>query len=361
MERRNLLGAAGLVTLGLAGCLDREAEDDVPDDDDEKDDGELRADVPERFVRPVESPGRWLADHFEENHENGELVWVSPDAGIELYLERTRRALSVDTDLTMALSATDVARIVDADVDLLGPLDARLRERAEQIRDRFTLDDPGRRVAAYLGEYVCVLHGEGREPPATLSALADEAADDLVVQDPRRSPLGRAFLHWTVAEFGDEAFDLWERLADGGVTIDESWEVSYERYLDDEDSLLVARASQRPLAALGDLDLDRHQVAYPDDRGYAAPTFAGIFRDAARPALAADFLETVLSAEVQAAVADRAGGVATLTGVPTDSDDEVAGRSPEPSEAVSLPFDTLVEGHEEWLERWAESVGVDVG
>ena len=233
MDRRSLLGAAGLATVGLAGCLDRAEEDDVPDEDEEEDDGELRVDVPERFVRPAESSGRWLADHFDDEHENGEVIWLSPDAGVELYLERARRELPVDADLTMALSATDVARIVDADVDLLAPLDAHLRERAEHIRERFTLDDPGRRVAAYLGEYVCVLHGEDREPPESLDALADEAADELIVQDPRRSPLGRAFLHWTVAEFGDGAFEFWERLADGGVTIDESWEVSYERYLDD--------------------------------------------------------------------------------------------------------------------------------
>ena len=358
MDRRRLLGAGvGLATVGFAGCLDREDEDETPDDEEETDGGELRVVVPERFVRQVEAPGRWLADQFEQEHDD-ELVWVSPEAGVDLYLERARRELPTDADLTMALSATDVARIVDADVGLLGPLGSRLRERAGRVRERFTLDHPRRQVVAYLGEYVCVLHGDDREPPATLAALADEAADDLVVQDPRRSPLGRAFLHWTVAEFGDDAFEFWERLADGGVTIDESWDVSYERYLDGERSLLIALASQRPLAELAELDVDRHQVAYPDDRGYAAPTFAGIFRDATRPELAAEFLETLLSAEGQAAVADRAGGVATLQGVSVASDDEVAGRSPEPPEVASLPFDTLIDGHEAWLERWAESVGV---
>ncbi|WP_290810780.1 ABC transporter substrate-binding protein [Halovivax sp.] len=362
MDRRTALAAlGGLAGATLAGCLEREAEDEPPEEEEENDDeGVLRVVAPEPFVRPEDGPGRWLAERFPEGREDAEITWISPETGLDYFLERARRDVPFGADVYLGLAASDVARAGQATSAVFRPLDRGSLTNDHRPRPRFSLADPHDRALAVLADYTCLLHDADANPPTSFGDLVESTyAETLVVPDARASAVGRSFLHWTVAEFGeDEAFTRWRELRDGGVRVEPTWSDAHDAYLADPDALLAGRASRRVTAGRAGEDPDRHRVAYPDDRGYARPTYVAIFDGTPRRELAHEFVDALLSNEVQAELVERTDRFPSVDPDELDLSDDVTAFADEPIESISLDYGDLVEAQEEWLEAWADAVGV---
>lgn len=359
MDRRTLLAAlGGFAGASLAGCVEREDEDqpaEAPEDDDED---ALRVVVREPFVRPENAPGRWLAERFAEDREDVEITWISPEAGLDYYLQRARYDVPYGADVYLGLDATGVVRAGQATPSVFRPLDRARLDNDRRVR--FTLEDPHDRVLPFLADYACLLHGDDVEPPDSLRDLVEPAyADALIVPDARRSSAGRAFLHWTIAAFGpDEAFVRWRELRANRVRVERDWAAAAEAYRAGEGSLLVGRASRRITAGRTGDDPDRHRVAYPGGSGYAMPAYVGIFDGTPRRELAHGFVDALLSREVQAGLVARTDRFPAVSARFVDLPGAVEAFGDEPAASLSLGYRDLHGAQKEWLDRWAEAVGV---
>ena len=103
---------------------------------------------------------------------------------------------------------------------------ARRRSRSRATAPRAV---PGRRRQRLRQRHDTTWFAErDLDPPATLEDLTDPAYRDLFVAESalRRSP-GLAFLLATVAEYGDDWPDYWERLLDNGALVVDGWEEAY--------------------------------------------------------------------------------------------------------------------------------------
>jgi thiamine transport system substrate-binding protein len=102
------------------------------------------------------------------------------------------------------------------------------------------------------------------------------------------------------------------------------------------------------------VDTSRHQVAFPNDQGYANPEAMATFADSDNQYLARTFMDFALSAEAQAEIAVRNVQFPAVAGVEPGGDfGKYALRPPEP---VTFTYDELAGNVSTWIDDWARQV-----
>jgi thiamine transport system substrate-binding protein len=381
MKRRSVVRAAGAGTLvGVAGCFSREeneSNDEEPDEradeDEEPDepdsDGTLRVATTESVVVGRRAVGEHLREAFEEEFPDAELQWTIPDAGLEHYVQRAYLEAEIDADVYFGLTPPALSR-VDRQLegrDLFREINTDRIDSLDRIRDRLEFGDPRGRVLPTGIRYSCVLYDEDElderdlEPPETLATLIEpEYAESLLVPRPDRSDAGLAFFLWTVDAFGDEdAIAYWRDLEDNGARFTESWTASDDAYAAEERPLSVAYSTDPILAVREGRALERYEIAFLDGTGYQTPIGAGLFEGTDELDLGYDFLNFVLSSDIQAALTEHHLQVPALSSALVDIDEEFEAYAAVPPEPVSIGYDQLSDELQENLEAIEEAIGVD--
>jgi len=319
---------------------------------------------------PSVSPGEWLKDEFE-SRVDAELEWATPDNELNYYIERAASGVAVDADLYVGLTTEDLVRVDDRlDGDLFaerGDVDG-----FDDVRDGLLFDPFDRAVPFDTGYVSLVYDGTAAEAPETFEGLlADEHAGALIAQNPGGSSTGRSFLLHTIHRFGDggvasdgeseavaggdgdpdyDYLDYWAELQANDVRVLGSWEDAYTAWSNGEAPMVVSYSTDQVFAADAGEDLERHQIRFLNDQGYANPEGMAVFADADEPELAREFMSFVLEPEVQGEIAQRnvafpATDTATLP-------DDYAELAQEPAEPVTFTYDELRGSVSEWVDAW---------
>jgi thiamine transport system substrate-binding protein len=143
--------------------------------------------------------------------------------------------------------------------------------------------------------------------PETLDDLADPAYRDLlVVENPATSSPGLAFLAATVARYGDDWIDYWDRLRDNGVLVVDGWETAYTSEFSgaagsDGDRPLVVSYASSPAAEVyfADPPPEQAPTVNLDRTCFRQVEFAGVLRGAANPTGARRLVDFMLSRRFQ--------------------------------------------------------------
>jgi thiamine transport system substrate-binding protein len=203
-----------------------------------------------------------------------------------------------------------------------------------------------------------VYDGTTIEGPETFEALTtDEYEGALLAQNAQTSDPGRAFLLWTVHEYGpDEYLDYWQRLVDNDVRVLDDWQPAYDAFLNGERPMVVSYSTDQ--VYYNDEDqLPRHQVGFLNDQGYANPEAVARFADSDEPELAAEFVEFALGDDAQQNIAvNNVQFPATTT---AELPEEYAQYAHEPPESVTFTYDELAGNVGEWTEAWARQVATN--
>ncbi|WP_339103020.1 thiamine ABC transporter substrate-binding protein [Haloterrigena salinisoli] len=369
MKRRTFLGTVGGGSaLGLAGCLTRDGEGGGDGgnggDGSSEGDGTLTVVTYESMIDTEESAGPWLKDAFEDEFD-AELEWKQlPEQGLNHYIERADRDVEIDADVYLGLNVDDLVTIDDTleDGALFRELDRGRLERADRVRDELELGDPHGRTLTYDTGYISLVYDESEvDEPETLEDLTAPAYEDtLLAQNAQKADSGQAFLLWTIDAFGEDGYlDYWRRLEDNGVRVLDGWTESYSgAYMEGERSMVVSYSTDQVYANRFDYDFSRHQVAFPNDQGYANPEGMAIFEGAGDVDLAYDFFDFVLSSEAQAEIATRNVQFPAVADEHVDLGEEFDEYAHTPEETVSFGYDDLRGNLDGWVEDWArEFVG----
>ncbi|QLK24583.1 thiamine ABC transporter substrate-binding protein [Natrinema zhouii] len=365
MKRRAFVGAVGgSAVAGIAGCLTRDENDSSDDDGDpEPDDpdltGELRVATYETMVDGEGTAGPWLKEAFEEEYSDATLEWTTPNNAINDYIDREQQNADIDADVYLGANIDDLVRIDDTldEGGLLRELNVDRIDNSRRIRDGLDMGDPHGRVLAYDTGYICLVYDETVvDEPETLDDLTEPAYEDaLLAQSAQSSDSGQAFLLWTIDAYGEDGYlDYWRSLDDNGVRILESWDQSYSAaYMNEERPMVVSYSTDQVFANDYNYDMSRHQVAFPNDQGYANPEGMGIFEGAAELDLAYEFLDFALSSEAQAVIAQRNVQFPAVESEYVDLDNEFDRYAHVPPEAVTIGYDDLRGNLDGWVEDWA--------
>lgn len=339
-----------LLAPALAGCLG--GSPPAPGDDGAR---ELVVLTHESFNPPEE-----LVNQFENDTNSEVVLRKAGDANEVLNMA----ILFKDAPVADVLFGVDNAMLSKALAnDLFTPYEPNA---SEHIADRFVLDDRWRATPVDHG-YVALnydkaaLQEAGLEPPQDLKELTEPRwKGKLVVEDPRTSSPGNAFLLTTVARFGttgDYTYeDYWQDLKENDVLVSPGWSTAYYTHfsLHGGDRPVVVSYTTSPAFELfyGDENLTE-----PPSGNVIAPQttwhqieFAGILNGTDQEELAQAFIDLLVSEPFQERIP------ATMAVYPVRDDVQppawFSDWAPVPEDPATLPSEDVVENQEAYQNTW---------
>jgi len=102
-------------------------------------------------------------------------------------------------------------------------------------------------------------------PPTSFDDLLD-APDDvtIVIQDPRTSTPGLGLLLWVKHVYGDEAGEVWEKLAPRIVTVTKGWWEAYSAFLEGEAMMALSYTTSPAYHVIAEEDDTKAAAAFTD-------------------------------------------------------------------------------------------------
>ncbi|WP_247006561.1 thiamine ABC transporter substrate-binding protein [Halorientalis litorea] len=303
-----------------------------------------------------DTAGAWLKSAFEEEYADVTVEFTTPDNGINQFVQRKQQGAPVEADAYVGLNTGELVRVDEQlDEQLFVPVEDQL-ERADTVEDSLRIDPDGRAIPYDTG-FISLVYDEDEVPdPETFDSLLEpEFEDGLIAQNAQQSDPSRAFVLWTVHEYGpDEYLDYWDGLVDNGVRILSDWEPAYNAYTNEEAPMVVSYSTDQVYYHGEGVDMSRHQVGFLDDQGYANPEAMATFADSDNQRLAREFMNFALTEEAQAEIAVRNVQFPAVAGVDPGGDfGQYALRPPEP---VTFTYDELAGNVGTWIDDWARQV-----
>lgn len=196
------------------------------------------------------------------------------------------------------------------------------------------------------------------EPTSFEDLLEPEYADLVVVSNPATSSPGLAMLAATVGHFGEDGYaDYWAGLRDNGLAVTSGWSDAY--YVDfsgsegEGDRPVVLSYSTSPAFEVAEGETTAPTAALLDTC-FRQVEYVGVLENAANEAGARAWVDFMVGADVQAAVAD------SMYVYPVDDAVELpagwAEFAPLADEPVDVAPADIDAGREGWIQTWTDTV-----
>lgn len=192
--------------------------------------------------------------------------------------------------------------------------------------------------------------------PETLDDLTDAKYRDLLVlPSATTSSPGMAFLLTTVAAFGDDWPQYWQRLMANGAKLTSGWSdayyVDFTQGGDKGKRPIVLSYDTSPAFTVNEAATESSTKALLDTC-FRQVEYAGVLDGAKNPQGAKKVIEFLLSSEVQAAIPDSM----YVFGVRDDVElpDAWAKFAIQPTEAFSVAPDEIATNRADWLKTWSD-------
>jgi thiamine transport system substrate-binding protein len=312
----------------------------------------------EAYVGAVStSAGGWVEEAFESEYDV-DFEWVVRDNELNDFVRRKQQGVDLGADGYVGVTPTGLVR-ADRELDesLFAGFDTGGVDNTDDVVDAYWFD-PERRVLPTGASYVCIVYDETEVPePESLEALTtDEYSDGLLLPNPQNTVTGLSFLLWTVHEFGEDGYlGYWDRLVDNGLRTTGSWNAAYSAYSGKEAPMVMSYSTDQVYASQAeDTDMRRHQIAFPNDQGYAYVSGLAKFAGTDEAGLVDDFASFMLEADTQRNVAEK------NVGIPTVSDaslpEEVQQYVHTPENPIQYGYETLAESADDWREAVTQRI-----
>jgi len=196
--------------------------------------------------------------------------------------------------------------IVGIDNDLLakaqkeGVLEPYFSPNLDVVPD-FLLFDKSGLVTPFDYGYIAIVYDSEKikEPPASLDDLLSPRFNkSLVLEDPRTSSPGLAFLLWTIAEKNSSYLAYWKQLEPNLLTIAPSWDAAYGMLTAGEAPMVLSYATS-PAYHVEYENTTRYKAASFQNGNYLQIEGMGLVKGAKHPALAKQFIDWMLTSEFQ--------------------------------------------------------------
>ena len=187
-------------------------------------------------------------------------------------------------------------------------------------------------------------------PPTSLRALVNQPQGPrIIIQDPRTSTPGLGLLLWVRKIFGDNDMSAWAALSPRIVTVTKGWSEAYGLFLKGEAPMVLSYTTS-PAYHRHVEQTDQYRVAMFEEGHYQQIEVAARLAHSAQPELAKDFLQFLLSDEVQAILPTSNW---MLPAVHTEQALPEAFRDDElPRTSLSFEPSEVSSERRHWIKRW---------
>ena len=188
-------------------------------------------------------------------------------------------------------------------------------------------------------------------PPKTFEELLKpEWNGKLIVEDPRTSSTGMAFLLWTIAVYGEKWPYYWAKLKENGVIIVKGWSAGWEMWDKNQAPLFVSYATDPAYASCEENSTNIGAI-FLNGTAYLQIEGAGVVKGAKHPKLAKEFINFLIDKTAQEKL--------PLTQWMYPVNKEVKpprcfGYALDVSKArvVTIPSEELAKNTDKWLKEW---------
>jgi len=248
-------------------------------------------------------PAREIAARFEALTGAQVQFVASEDSRSMLARMLTERASGgTSADVFVGVEANDLATATEEGAFL--PLSESDVPNLQEIPVALRFD-PQNRLVPYEHGYITLVYDaqavSEEELPQTFEALTNPRyRAQLIVEDPRTSSPGLSFLLWTIHQFGDPGYlDYWRRLLPNLLTITPGWSEAFGLFIQGEAPMMVSFSTDHAYDVIAN-GSDRIRVLLLENQGYRTIFGAGVVDTGDQVELAKQFVNFLLSPEVQA-------------------------------------------------------------
>jgi thiamine transport system substrate-binding protein len=293
--------------------------------------------------------GNWLKSAFEDQYPETTVEFVTPENGVNQYIQRAKQGAPIDADVYVGLNTSDLVRVSQALDETLFPTIADSLDRADTAKEELRVDPDGRAIPYDTG-YISLVYNEDEvdEPRTFESLLESRYEGDLIAQNAQQSDPGQAFLLWSIITQGEDGYlNYWEQLLDNGVKVLSDWEPAYQAYMDGEAPMVVSYSTDQVFYHGPDVNMAKHQIGFLNDQGYANPETMALFADSENADLGRQFMNFMLTERAQSKIAVKNVQFPAVEGVtPGESFAKYAKEPPEP---VTFSYDELAGSVGTWV------------
>ena len=268
----------------------------------------------------------------------------------KLIAERDSGGTSADAFVGVEVNDLGTARRNDVFQQISTEDVPNLEHVAEDIRF-----DPENRLIPYEHGFITLVYDSSQIDPADVPRTFEELTheryrDSLIVEDPRTSSPGLSFLLWTIAQRGEAGYiDYWQELMPNVLTITQGWSEAFGLFTDGEAPMMVSFSTDHAFDVIVN-DSDKLRVLTLDGQAYRTIFGMGVVRGTDQPQLARQFLNVVLSADVQSQLSE------TEWMIPASDNARVRNvwwqNVVVPEDPVRLPSEQVSENLNDWVDRW---------
>lgn len=303
-------------------------------------------------------PAQAIKEGFEALNPDADVVFVAPGSGGET-LARLIGELDAGgsgADVFIGISDTQLPKALARNV--FAKLDASLLPNLRHVPADLNFDETGHVVPFDTG-YVTIIYNSNalseEQLPTSLEDLAHPRfAKQLIAIDPRTSSVGHAFLMWTIAEYGDPGYiEYWERLAPNLLTTTSGWSAAYNHYESGEAPMMVSYSTDTAYGVMYG-GSDESQVLTLEGQAYRQIEAAGIVSGTQVPELAHQFLNYVLSVDVQSLIPTSNWMFPVNADTPLP--EAWVQHAVVPENPVRLDAELIEQNEARWLREWARII-----
>ena len=203
--------------------------------------------------------------------------------------------------------------------------------------------------------YFAIVYDSKRlaNPPESLEdLLKPEYRKKLIFQDPRTSSPGLGFLLWTVAVYGEQYTDYWDKLRPNILTISEGWDTAYGLFTSGEAPMVLSYTTS-PAYHVEYEETTRYRAAIFREGNYLQIEGMGIVKSTKNLPLAKKFIDFIITEDFQREIPLTNWMFPVNPGVKLPDSFDYA---PKPTNILSLPSDRIKRNQDRWIEGWLEAV-----
>lgn len=303
-------------------------------------------------------PAQAIEEAFHARHPDVDLIWVAPGAASEVIarLEAELAAGGTNADVLLGIGDSDLVRVSH----LLASIDPGLVPNLAYVPGELLSLAPQGLAVPFDQGYVTFVYDSERLPGNLIpSYFSDLLRCDLgrriILEDPRTSSTGRAFLLWTIWHFGERGWqDFWRALLPNVLTITKGWSEAYDMFLAGEAPIVLSYSTDTAYSAIEE-GSTRYRVVTLNREAYRLVEWMGIVAGSDQPALAHDFLNVVLSRGIQELIPTTQWmfPVSTIAELP----EAFAEHAVVPEVPAEIPPDEVARNLELWLRTWQSLLG----
>ena len=189
-----------------------------------------------------------------------------------------------------------------------------------------------------------------KDPPKSLADLvAGDAAQKIVIEDPRSSTPGLGLLLWMKAVYGDKASEAWTKLKPRILTVTPGWSEAYGLFTKGEAPMVLSYTTSPAYHMVAE-NSDRYQAASFSEGHYLQVEVAGSIADSPNADLAKKFMAFMLTPGFQDAIPENNWMFpAAATSKPLA---EVFKKLVVPVKTLLFSPEEVAEKRRQWMDEW---------